>query len=290
MLTIMCSGFEATLLVVVAVELGLALPPAKATAWLAGQSVVFFALTMQHMDWPAGGYWSLGAVGFATFAFTVATIAGREAAARRELARANAALERASRDAERLRIAGELHDLLGHDLVALHLNLEAARHVATGGAAEPVARAHEVAKKLLADVRAAVSSLRDDAPPRDLALELRAVAAGVQSPRVHLDAPDGLTLDDGARANAVVRCVQEIATNAMKHAHAENLWIALSREGDLLRLAARDDGRGASALAAGNGLRGMRERIERLGGEVSFETRAGGGFRVSVSLPVGERP
>lgn len=169
-----CTGFEAALLVVVAVELGLFLPLSLGLPWLAAQSIMICLLATHHMGWESGGYWSIAVIGGEAFAFTVAAMAGREAAARRALEKTNAELEAtreslagASRDAERLRIARELHDLLGHDLIALHLELETARHLAEGKAKEPVERAHDVAKRLLADVRHAVSAGFESLPVPD---------------------------------------------------------------------------------------------------------------------------
>jgi signal transduction histidine kinase len=236
----------------------------------------------------SGGYWSIAVVGVTAFAFTIATMAGREAAARRALEQTRGDLARVTRDAERLRIARELHDLLGHDLIALHLELETARHLAQGEAKGPVERAHDVAKTLLADVRKAVSSLRDDEGPTDIAEGIRMVIAKVQEPRIHLDAPASLAVTDAERANAVVRSVQEIVTNAIKHASAKNLWITIARENGSIALAAHDDGRGAALVVPGNGLSGMRERLEKLGGEIVFEGERG--FRVRAKLPLGRRP
>jgi signal transduction histidine kinase len=291
--TLLCTGFEAALLVVVAVQLGLMMPLARALPWLVVQSVMVVLLAGYHMGWPGGAYWSIAVIGFEAFAFTIAAMAGRETAARRALEKTNAELEAtreslalASRDAERLRIARELHDLLGHDLIALHLELETARHLVDGKAKVPVDRAHEVAKGLLASVRKAVSSLREDTEPVDVAAGVRALVEKVHEPRVHLEAPESLEIGDAERANAVVRCVQEIVTNAMKHAHASNLWIAIVPRGGSVELTARDDGRGTRGLKPGNGLAGMRERLERLGGELVLETDEGEGFRVRAKLPI----
>lgn len=293
---LLCTGFEAALLVVVAVQLGLALPLRVALAWLVVQSVLIFVLATHHMGWPSGGYWSTAVIGGEAFAFTIAAMAGREAAARRALEKTNAELEatreslaRASRDAERLRIARDLHDLLGHDLIALHLELETSKHLTDGKAKESVDRAHDVAKSLLADVRSAVTSLRDDGAPIDVAQDVRAAltkVAEVNGPRVHFEAPASLAIDERERAVAVVRCVQEVVTNAVKHAAAENLWITLAMNDGVVELKARDDGRGASALTPGNGLAGMRERIEKLGGELVLASSEGGGFELRASIPM----
>lgn len=295
MLSRICTGFETSLLIVVAVELGLFLPMRLALAWLVLQSVALSQLAMLQMGTDAGLKWSLGALGFGAFAFTIAAIAGREAAARRELARTNAELEVArehvaslSRDAERLRIARELHDLLGHDLAALHLNLEAAKHLVAGGAAaEPIARAQDVARGLLVDLRKAVSALRSDGAV-DVADAVRAIAGAVKSPTIHLDVPAKLEIADGDRANAIVRCVQEIVTNSIKHAAASNLWIHLAANESEIEIRAHDDGRAVRDVHPGRGLTGMRERLEGLRGELSFGHRASGdGFEVRGTLPRG---
>jgi signal transduction histidine kinase len=232
-------------------------------------------------------------IGAEAFAFTIAAMAGREAAARRALEQTNAELQatreslaHASRDAERLRIARELHDLLGHDLIALHLELETVRHLVDGNAKARIERAHDVAKHLLADVRNAVTRLREDAGPIDVADRVRAVVENARGPRVHLDAPKTLDVDDGERANALVRCVQEVVTNVIKHAEAENLWISIVRRPTCIELTARDDGCGTRRLTPGNGLAGMRERLEKLGGELVLKSEEGDGFRVHANFPL----
>lgn len=289
----LCTGFEAALLVVVAVQVGLAMPVRVGLPWVAAQSILLFVLATYHMGFPGGAYWSIAVVGGEGFAFTLAAMAGREATARRALEKTNAELEAtreslalATRDAERLRIARELHDLLGHDLIALHLELETARHVADGKAKESIERAHDVAKSLLADVRRAVTSLREGQGPVDVARGVRDAVAKVQEPRVHLEAPDTLAVDDAEGGTALVRCAQEVVTNAVKHASAENLWITLTARDGSVELSARDDGKGTSDLTPGNGLAGMRERLERVGGELTLETRAGDGFRLRARIPM----
>src|SRR5713101_7945437 len=78
----------------------------------------------------------------------------------------------------------------------------------------------------MADLRAAVSALREGAA-LDLRPALAALAGSVSRPRVHLTVPEDMGLHDAARAHALFRCVQEIVTNAVRHARAENLWNAL---------------------------------------------------------------
>jgi signal transduction histidine kinase len=288
----LCTGFEAALLVVVSVQLGLSVPLRRAVVWILAQTVALFFLATMHMGAHRSIYWAIAVVGAEAFAFTVAAMAEREASARQALEKTNAELEatreelaRASRDGERVRIAREMHDLLGHDMIALHLELEAAHHLTDGRARESVDRAREIGKTLLADLRNAVSSMRTDAPPVDVAAGLRALVEKVQQPRIHLEAPPSLDLGDAERATTVIRCAQEILTNAIKHAAADNLWLTLTENDGRIELRARDDGRGTATLEPGNGLGGMRERMTALGGELVLDTQDGKGFSICAVLP-----
>lgn len=207
----------------------------------------------------------------------------RLAAAHAELAAAGAALAETSRTQERLRISRELHDLVGHQLTALALELEIATH--TG--ADPgghVARARTLAGDLLTDVRTTVGQLRGRAP--DLAATLERIAGQLPRPVVHVHVADGVAADE-ERTLAVVRCVQEILTNAIRHGDADTVWIDLSPvPGGGLRLSARDDGRGPAAdVVPGNGLRGLDERAGAFGGSVDWGPATPRGFVVTAVLP-----
>ena len=82
-----------------------------------------------------------------------------------------------------------------------------------------------------------------------------------------------------------MRCVQEILTNATRHAGARHIWIEFGQDADRITLHARDDGVGAADLNPGHGLTGMRERIEERGGRVEFITVPGRGFEVRAHTP-----
>lgn len=209
-----------------------------------------------------------------------------------ELRRMNAEL-RATQDllrdstrlAERLRLSRELHDAAGHHLAALSLGLELAARRTEGAAAEPIREAQAVAKLLLADIREMVGSLRQQRA-LDLRLALGTLAAGAREPRVHLALPEGLELTEPAQAHAIFRCVQEAITNAVRHGRARNLWVELARGEDRLTFRVRDDGRGAEAPRPGNGLAGMRERLEEVGGGLELASSPGRGFRLDGWLPL----
>lgn len=197
-----------------------------------------------------------------------------------ELRSTSALLAESSQAEERLRISRELHDVLGHQLTVLSVELEVAHHRVEGPGREHVLRARGLAKELLADVRSVVGTQRERT--FDLPAALTNVVRDIPHPRVHLELAPALTAAD-EHAATVVRAVQEIATNTIRHAQADNLWIRLSSDADGLRLEAHDDGVGARAVTPGNGLRGLRERAEAVGGRV--EVDGASGFRVRVALP-----
>jgi signal transduction histidine kinase len=287
------TGLGALLLVVVAGVLPWMLELRWAVLWLMFAHVPLVPSFMARDDfnlWESV-FQSSFYVGFAAFVLVTAYVARQQAQAREEQRRLNAEL-RATRALltesaqvnERTRISRELHDLLGHHLTALSLNLEVAGHITEGRAQEHVRQAHTLARLLLTDVREAVSQLRQSGSI-DLAAALWPLVEHVPSLDIHLDLHEPLSLEDPERAHVLLRCAQEIITNAVRHAGARNLWISCRRQGADLLMEARDDGRGVGELVAGNGLRGMRERLRQYGGQLRLEAGAGAGFGLSLRLP-----
>ncbi|WP_163541597.1 sensor histidine kinase [Occultella kanbiaonis] len=197
-----------------------------------------------------------------------------------ELRSASALLAESSQAQERLRISRELHDVLGHQLTVLSVELEVAAHQVEGQGRKHVLQARAITKEVLGDVRSVVGSERHR--QFDLPAALAEVAEEIPHPRVHLTVEAGLEVAD-ERAAVVVRVVQEVATNTIRHSQADNLWIDLSGADGTIRLEARDDGWGAARIVPGHGLNGIRERVESLGGRVSLDGSSG--FRVLAELP-----
>jgi signal transduction histidine kinase len=187
---------------------------------------------------------------------------------------------------ERLRIARDLHDTMGHHLTALALNLEVASHVVEGRAAAHVTTAQALTRTALAELRAVVGATREPST-FDLAAALRALVRAVEAPRIHLELPEGLEALDAERARSVFRCVQEIVTNAQRHANAENLWIDVRSGTEGLRVHATTTGR-ASPRLAGSGLAGCASVSKR---PVALEiaSAAGRGFELWAFVPHSRR-
>ena len=189
---------------------------------------------------------------------------------------------------ERERIGRDLHDLLGHTLsmVALKADL-AARLVERdpAGAQREIGEVGGIARDALAQVRQAVSGIR-----------AAGLAAELASARLLLET-DGVTfdyrLDDTVAGaglppeveTALAMTLREAVTNLQRHAHAHAAQAIFSHDGDAIRLQVRDDGRGG-ALVPGNGLSGMRERIEALGGQLRVDGN-GAGTCIDARIPLG---
>jgi signal transduction histidine kinase len=283
--------FGSLTLVIVASQAALVLAPPQLAALIAGQTLALGYFLVCSEAFQEGIGTMLVLLAGQTFAAVAVHAARREAEAKNDLERTNAELratrsllEETSRVNERTRIARELHDVLGHDLTALGLQLEVATHVPPERAGGHVAKAQEVSARLLHNVRDVVTAMRD-APPPDLTSALRTLVQGVPGLEVHLAMPDVLRVDDGARGHCILRCVQEIVTNAMRHAQAKNLWITIAQTDDAITVDAKDDGRGAEEVRAGHGLSGMRARLEELGGWLRVATEPSREFAVSAWLP-----
>lgn len=226
---------------------------------------------------------------FETFAALTSHYARTAEQARDRLASVNAdllatraLLAESSRDAERLRVARELHDVAGHKLTALRLNLRALG--AQEGASPQLKLAEQLSAELLGDIRGVVHALRD-VDGLDIATALHALAAPFPQPRLELKMDDDVRITDPALADTVLRVVQEALTNSARHAEAKTLRVRLSRNGDALQVHVEDDGRLHGSLREGNGLTGMRERIEERGGRIAFARTGSGALRIDAELP-----
>ena len=204
-----------------------------------------------------------------------------------ELLATRALLDERVRDSERLRLSRELHDVAGHKLTALKLNLGALQRRPAFAEEPQLALCTQLADELLGDIRGVVQQLRlhDGVDLREM---IERLAAPFPRPRLQLQMDAGLRVASLEQAEAVLRTVQEALTNAARHGKAENLWLSVQRDADQLRLELRDDGRvGHGELHFGNGLTGMRERLQAAGGGVQARRDPAGGVQLSAWLPVG---
>lgn len=287
------SALGGVLLLVVAGVSPWVLPLRYSVPWVVVQTVVLALLVSVFVRFDVSDalvYFGLF-LGYSTFTFVTSVVGRRQLQAKEELRQVNSELRatqtllaESSRMAERVRIARELHDLVGHHLTALSLNLEVASHLARGKAQEHIRKSQSLAKLLLGDVREVVGSMRKD-DSLELTRALQSLAEGVPRPQIHMTIPEEFTVEDPRRAQVLLRCTQEIITNAVKHANADNLWITFRSADGGLEIEARDDGQGVSRLSQGNGLAGMAERLKALGGRLAVDSDVGKGFRLDAWMP-----
>ena len=201
----------------------------------------------------------------------------------RELIATRHLLAQTTRESERTRIARDLHDLIGHHLTALSIHLQVAARQADGDTKARIDKCHSISRLLLADVRAAVSELRGGAS-FDFAEAVREMAGQTPGLDVRVDIGSELRITDVAAAEALLRSIQEAITNTLRHANASRLDVRIRADGTSLDVVIDDDGRARGDIVPGNGLTGMRERIERCGGEMDLTSETGP-VRISIRMP-----
>lgn len=193
-------------------------------------------------------------------------------------------LAEASRQNERTRIARDLHDLLGHHLTALIINLQVAGRLTEGDAKSRVEQCHSLAKLLLSDVREAVSTLREN-HELDFRKMIELMIENIPNLKINSHIDTQLDLEDLNLAKALLSCIQESITNCLRHSGASEFWITMKCEDDLLMLELVDNGQVSGSLIKGNGLTGMSERIEALSGQLKFDI-VQNSLRINISVPL----
>ena len=243
-----------------------------------------------------------------------ALAAGDAVRARQELVRVLAGEEERERaalaqhrfDEQRLRYAHELHDVVGHALVAINVRASAAAHLARREQpASPLAALEEIAAtsaEALGELRAALKGLRSDdsdgaplRPPGAGLTDLGDLIAGVKGAglTVELEMAAAPTTVPPAIGHAAYRIVQEGLTNVLRHSTAMQALVRIGRDEDGLLVEVLDDGqaRPAASAGGGHGLLGMRERAAALGGTCEAGQVPRGGWRVRARIPIrGKEP
>ncbi|WP_433238517.1 sensor histidine kinase [Streptosporangium sp. CA-135522] len=190
---------------------------------------------------------------------------------------------------ERLRIARDLHDLLGHSLSLIVLKSELAGRLAENGAERAVTEIldiESVARQALVEVRDAVSGYRQ----RGLAGELDGARAALEAAGTQVTVRLAGTPLPDAVDGLLGWAVREGATNVLRHARAARCEITVVHDEEATVLEIMDDGRGAAAYGPGSGLSGLTERVEAAGGAVAAgPCETGFALRVRVPRAVGSR-
>ncbi|MFJ6072501.1 sensor histidine kinase [Streptomyces sp. NPDC093065] len=279
------------LFVYVAIASGAALPLRLARWTIPGASALLTALALAVP----------GGTSFIAGLLLPALLGGFAMTGVRELVRTTIALREAratvaqlAANEERLRLARDLHDLLGHSLSLITLKSELAGRMLPAHpdkAAQQVADIEQVSRQALVDVREAVTGYRRARLAAELAgAKVALTAAGVDAELPGEPDPAGLAEETEA---ALAWALREAVTNVVRHSGARRCVVELlerqTLDGAVLELSVEDNGSGgpaAPANAPGNGLTGLTERLEKVGGtlETSGSRR---GFRLVARVPAG---
>jgi signal transduction histidine kinase len=192
---------------------------------------------------------------------------------------------------DRMQIAREVHDVVGHSLVGIALQARAARRRLVRDPERALAALDEIdqlASSALAETRQAVGVIRADLAPQPTLDQLDDLVARLQTPDMHVR----LERDAGnvpvLVQSTAYRIVQEALSNVAKYARPANATVSVLRRGDALAVEVRDTGtaNGARGDGTGHGLQGMRERAELCGGTLEAGPAPDGGWVVSARLPI----
>jgi two-component system sensor histidine kinase DesK len=211
-----------------------------------------------------------------------------------ELRKARATVAQLAANEERLRLARDLHDLLGHSLSLITLKSELAGRMLPDHpdkAARQVADIEQVSRQALVDVREAVTGYRRPRLAAELAgAQVALTAAGIIAGLPAEPDLDGVPEDS---ESALAWTLREAITNVVRHSGAGRCTVDVVRrqtlDGPVLELSVEDDGSGGSGKGPGNGLTGLTERLEKAGGVLETE-RLKRGFRLVARVPAGELP
>ncbi|MET8153146.1 sensor histidine kinase [Actinoplanes sp. NPDC049668] len=200
-------------------------------------------------------------------------------------------------DAERLRVAQEVHDVVGHGLAAINMQAEIALHLLAkqpGQAEAALTAISRTSRESLDELRAALGAVRrgDDLDDRSPAPGLARLPELVDRTRsvgvpVTVELAGRLESLPAAVDLAAYRIVQESLTNVLRHAGTASASVSVARTDEDVTVSISDTGRGGpAAVTPGHGLAGMRERVAALGGSLTAGPRPEGGFAVLATLPV----
>jgi signal transduction histidine kinase len=194
-------------------------------------------------------------------------------------------LTETARDSERLRLSRELHDVAGHKLTALKLNLAALARQPDFSGHEGIHTCAQLADELLGDIRGVVQQMRMH-DGMDLQAAIEKMAAPFPRPQLQLAIDENARLAPMRQAEVLLRTIQEALTNAARHSQAQLLWVVVERKDEQWLLRIRDDGRISQPWQKGNGLLGMTERLENIGGGLRLDHSDGGGMQIEAWLPM----
>jgi two-component system sensor histidine kinase DesK len=254
--------------------------PAVVSIPLVLAMAAFALFVPEHVGWwdTPGLQWGIAAPLLLTSIAMLAVRRGTRATT--ELYQAREEIAQLATEQERLRIARDLHDLLGHALTTVTVKAELAARLVDRDPERARAEMTDVAaltRQGLADVRAALAGYREVS----LVTELANAGEVLRAAGITAELPATTEIVPAELRELFGWAVREGITNAVRHSRAQHLRVAL--EGRAIEVV--DDGLGTGSSEPGSGLRGLTERAAALGGRVTSGPHEGGGFRLRVDVP-----
>lgn len=211
-----------------------------------------------------------------------------------ELAEVHAKLKEITIEKERTRIAQEMHDSIGHSLIALRMHLEFAENMIDANpqkAREVLAKAHNFSQKSIKELRKAVAVLKDQSVNSQIELE-ELLTDMIESLETSGNLKFTLKFDkevesgDQDMKNCIYNSVREAVTNGLKHGKAQQFLIDINKNDKRIQVVVEDNGKGCGQIKKSHGLKGIEDRIDLLNGKVSFSSEKGHGFKLFAEIPV----
>jgi two-component system sensor histidine kinase DesK len=248
---------------------------------LMAAALALFAVEWYLLGWP--WIYSMSALVIGPVVGAMNLIYRRNQERNAELKLSQDEVRRLAALAERERIGRDLHDLLGHTLSVITLKSELANRlfeIDQTAARREIADVERVARDALAQVRRAVTGIR----AAGIAAELASARLLLESNGVRLSHDIADLALSAEIETALAMTVREAVTNIQRHAGAARAQVTLRSADGRLELCIQDDGRGG-AIVPGNGLTGMRERLDGIGATLRVDSERRGGTRLTVTLP-----
>lgn len=192
---------------------------------------------------------------------------------------------------ERNRVAGEIHDNLGHSLVALNMNLDVIEKIIDRDivkAKQLISKSHILIQESMEELRKAVYALKEEGFST-LIDSIEGMAANIEGTgevKVILDVDEKVEDLLPEYKNIVYISIKEALTNSIKHSEAKEISINIKLGKNKIFVSIEDNGLGCSNLVKGNGLIGIEDRINKFGGDVTYNGKDKKGFKIDLSLPI----
>ncbi len=270
------SQISPVLLVVWAAQLPDYFSRRSAVIQVLASNLMFYYILIALWKYESAVVTALIYLGFQLFALSTAFARVNEKHAREQLEQVNQQLlttriilAQSSKQDERLRIARDLHDILGHQLTALNLQLEILQHKVTNDLQESVADTKNLAKQLLDSIRAVV---RNQRAPLTVDIRQAVQALALRLPQLQLIIEGELQLESTELAEQLLLCIQEGISNALRHGRATQIKLVLQQQDKKITILLEDNGRGCSeTINPGSGLLGINERLQQFNGAVNLQ-------------------